>query len=542
MAKKTAKTQLFSTLRRALGLAIEAEKSGLSTEQFLADFEEKRAARRRFMKNAGAAIAIGAVAGPFAFCKNNPTVASQNGPSTASKMPRIAIIGAGMAGLNTLHQLKKAGLDATIYESSGRTSGRIFTVQNAMGEGTWAEFGAEFIDTNHADMWALAKEFDIELIDYAQPSEAKLEAEAFYFEGKHRPMKEVVTAFRKFAPKLKADIDAMPETVNYTTTDARAKAIDNMNLSQYLTSIGAKGWPKRLIEVCYESEYGLAPTDQSGMNIVILISPDTEDGKISWFGDSDERYKARGGNMRIPDSIAQKYPENIRLNQALEGIKMGATGSYSLNFKGNPAAVECDYLVLALPFTRLRQMDLSALNFPELKMKSINELGYGTNAKLMIGQKTHHWRKKGFTGLVYSDNGVNNGWDNAQLQTPDEGPAGLSILFGGPNGIKVGEGSPESQKDIYLPKWEKIWPGATANFNGKVARMHWPTYPHNLGSYVCARPGQYTTIIGMEQQPVGNIFFAGEHCGGDFSGYMNGAAQSGRQAAEAIAEVVKKGK
>ncbi len=529
---KFVKTPLLSSIRRALGLAMEAEKSGLSTDEFMdIEMEKRLIDRRRFLKNTGGALVALGISNYLLSCQNAPKTGAEK-PAP----PRIAIIGAGMAGLNALHNLKKAGIEATIYESSGRTSGRIFSVQEAMGPGTWAEFGAEFIDTNHADMWALAKEFEIELIDYAQESEAKLKTEAFYFEGKLRSLKEVVKEFRKFAPKLKADIDAMPEVVNYTTTDARAKAIDNMNLSQYLASIGAKGWAKRLIEVCYESEYGLAPTEQSGMNLVILISPDTENGKVEWFGESDERYKARGGNMRIPDSIAKKYPENIKLNQTLEGLKMNQKGGYLLNFKGNPTPVECDYLVLALPFTRLRQMDLSGLNFPELKLKSIRELGYGTNAKLMIGQKTHHWRKKGYAGIVYSDNGVNNGWDNAQLQTPDDGAAGLSILFGGPNGIKVGEGSPESQKDIYLPKWEKIFPGSVANFNGKVARMHWPTYPHNLGSYVCARPGQYTTIIGMEQVPVGNIFFAGEHCGGDFSGYMNGAAQSGRQAAEAIAE------
>jgi monoamine oxidase len=34
--------------------------------------------------------------------------------------------------------------------------------------------------------------------------------------------------------------------------------------------------------------------------------------------------------------------------------------------------------------------------------------------------------------------------------------------------------------------------------------------------------------------PVGNILFAGEHCGGAYAGFMNGAAQSGREAAEMI--------
>jgi monoamine oxidase len=33
---------------------------------------------------------------------------------------------------------------------------------------------------------------------------------------------------------------------------------------------------------------------------------------------------------------------------------------------------------------------------------------------------------------------------------------------------------------------------------------------------------------------VGNILFAGEHCSNDHFGYMNGAAETGRLAAESI--------
>jgi monoamine oxidase len=538
MSKKATRSPLLFSLRRAIGLAIAAEQSGKTTDDFLkTDLSTSPMQRRRFIKNAGSALLFASMSSPVQPWRSR---ADQDQAFGQAPVPRIAIIGGGMAGLNALHHLKKNGIDATVYESSGRTSGRIFTVQEAMGSDTWAEFGAEFIDTLHADMWALAKEFDIELIDYAQASEAKLKAEAFYFEGKHRSLKKVVKEFRKFAGRLKADIDRLPEEINYLTTDAFTIEADNMHLSDYLTKIGAKGWPKRLIEVAYESEYGLAPDQQSAINLLYLISPDTKSGKVDWFGESDERYKARGGNMRIPESIAKKYPVNIKLNHALEAIKKSGNGGYQLSFKGGSAPIIADYVLLAIPFTVLRKMDLSGLDFPADKLRCINELGYGTNSKLMLGMKSHFWRKKRFGGLVYADNGIPNGWDNAQLQTPDKGPAGLSILFGGAQGVNVGEGSPESQKDIYLPKWEQIYPGATAQFNGKIARMHWPSYPHALGSYVCPRPGQYTSIIGLEATPVGQIYFAGEHCGGEFSGFMNGAAKSGREAAEAMVEALVK--
>jgi monoamine oxidase len=200
--------------------------------------------------------------------------------------------------------------------------------------------------------------------------------------------------------------------------------------------------------------------------------------------------------------------------------------------------VVADYVILTIPFTVLRRLEVK-LDMPPVKRRCINELGYGINAKLMLGMKNHFWRAKGYTGLVYSDNGIPNGWDNAQLQTPDDQVAGLSILFGGRRGTNVGHGTQEQQKDKYLRLWEQIFPGATAAFNGKTARMDWPTYPHALGSYVCPTVGQYTSIGGAEQMPLGNVFFAGEHCGGDFAGFMNGAAQSGREAAEAVLMKVK---
>jgi monoamine oxidase len=531
--KNISKTPLFGTFRKALRMALAANKAETTAEEVIQRAEEAAMTRRKFLENTGKTALVGSLTGL------SPQKLFGRSFSPANP-PRIVIGGAGMAGLSALHALKKAGYDATIYESSGRTSGRIFSVQGAMGEGTWAEFGAEFIDTNHADMWALAKEFNLELIDYAQASEEKLTKEAFFFNGKHHSLKEVVEEFRHFADKIKADADRLPDDLSeagYKTKDPYVKKLDRMSLSEYLEKVGAHGWIKKFIEVAYESEYGLSPQVQSGINLPILISTDTEGGKLELFGDSDERYKVRGGNQSIPDALAKKYANHIELNRSLESISRHHTGEYELTIAGIPNPVKADFVIITFPFTRLRNVDIR-LKMPQLKWDSINTLGYGTNAKLMIGMTKHYWREQGYQGLCYSDIGIPNGWDNAQLQTGDNEAAGLSILFGGPSGIAVGKGSPTSQKDIYLPRWNRIYKGATEHFNGKVARMHWPSYPHNLGSYICYRTGQYTTIGGAESMPVGNLFFAGEHCGRDFSGFMNGAAKSGREAGEAVASKI----
>jgi monoamine oxidase len=526
--KNFSKSPLFGTFRKALRLALAANKTEYCAEEIIQRVEIATLSRRKFLENTGKTVLIGSLTG---------LSTKISGRSFSGETPpRIVIVGAGMAGLNALHTFKKAGLDATVYEASGRTGGRILTVKGAMGEGTFTEFGGEFIDTNHEDMWALAKEFNLELLDYAQASEEKLTKESFFFNGKHRTLKEVVEEFRHFADKIKADADRLPEemsTAGYKTKDPYIKKLDRMSLSQYLEKIGARGWIKEFIEVAYESEYGLSPQVQSAINLPILISTDTEGDKLELFGESDERYKVLGGNQSILDALAQKYANHIEINRSLEAISRRNSGEYELRISGMSKLVKANFVVIACPFSRLRLVDIR-LKMPQLKWDSINTMGFGTNAKLMLGMSKHYWREQGYQGLCYSDIGIPNAWDNAQLQTGDNEAAGLSILFGGPSGIAVGKGSLNAQKDIYLPKWEKIFKGAKEYFNGKVARMHWPTHPYTLGSYICYRTGQYTTIGGAESIPVDNVFFAGEHCGGDFSGFMNGAAKSGREAAEAI--------
>jgi monoamine oxidase len=63
-----------------------------------------------------------------------------------------------------------------------------------------------------------------------------------------------------------------------------------------------------------------------------------------------------------------------------------------------------------------------------------------------------------------------------------------------------------------------------------------------MASYTCYRPGQFTSIAGNEGKPVGNLYFAGEHCDSfyDQQGFMEGALNSGVATAAAILAAAKK--
>jgi monoamine oxidase len=86
----------------------------------------------------------------------------------------------------------------------------------------------------------------------------------------------------------------------------------------------------------------------------------------------------------------------------------------------------------------------------------------------------------------------------------------------------------------YLQQLEAVYPGISAQWNGKAMLSTPFTDPNLLCSYSYWKPGQYTGFSGYEKMRQGNIHFAGEHCSINFQGYMEGGAQEGQRAANEV--------
>ena len=64
-----------------------------------------------------------------------------------------------------------------------------------------------------------------------------------------------------------------------------------------------------------------------------------------------------------------------------------------------------------------------------------------------------------------------------------------------------------------------------------MIRNAWDRNPWSLGSYALVKPGQYTSFYGVEAEPEGHVYFAGEHTSIESQGYLNGAVETGQRAA-----------
>lgn len=531
MKTKTPRTKLLASLMHVINHALHSP-----TGQ-----PEHNEQRRAFLNNAGKVAAATAILPLMESCSKAietiaPTISGAANTNVIT--PRVAIVGAGIAGLHAAYLLKQKGIAATVFEASKRTGGRMFTRQDLVGKGLYTEMGGEFIDSIHKDMLNLAKTFNLELLDTRASKQSTLQYQAFYANGVHYTEQQVIDAFMPFVQQIKNDQLGMSGVITADDHSSYDAVLDNMSIAEYFDRIGMQGWIREILDVAYVTEFGLPITEQTALNFLWMISPKVTNGHFEVFGASDERYKIKGGNQQITDKLAAVVKGQIYLEHELISIKQTEGNTYDMIFNTPNGAktISCDYVLITIPFTKLRSVEVSPA-WPEWKRKAIYDIGYGYNSKLMMGFNKKYWYDLGYAGYFFADNKLQSGWENSALQTPIQG--GMTIYSGGQPAIDLANGSVAYQVNQHMDQLDQMYPGAKQNFNGKAERFTWPTYKWSLCSYACFRPGQYTTIAGNEIKPVGNIFFAGEHCSYDFQGYMNGGAETGRKAAEAIFTALK---
>ncbi|MBN8851908.1 MAG: hypothetical protein BGO55_25740 [Sphingobacteriales bacterium 50-39] len=487
------------------------------------------ASRRRFLKNS--AFAAGSLLIPPMLGRRWP------GAPASGDASRVAIVGAGIAGLNAAWQLKQQDITSTVYEASGRVGGRMYTIKDHFGQGLTTDLGGEFVDTTHTEILQLVKQLGLDLYDLQTDT---LTPKSFWFDGRPLTEKDLSEAIRPFAERIMKDIHSLPPLISYQSA-ATFRHLDELSIMDYLRGIGIGGWLLSFLNVVLTREYGMEASEQSAINFLIMFEPPAATGgRYELFGSDHEVLKIRGGSQRLTDALYRQVQDQVLLRHKLTAIHPGGGGGggYRLSFDkdGEKIVVHADRIILAIPFTILRNIPLQVA-MPEEKQKCIREIGYGNSCKFIMGAREKAWRKAGRQGYTFTDLSFGCGWDSSQLQSEQEGS--FTVFAGGSFGDYIKDSKEEDLAGRFLPALDTIYPGAQHAYSGKNIKYCWAGNPYNKAGYASFKKGQWSTLAGWEAKPVGNIYFAGEHVSRDFQGYMNGAAQTGRMAAEAVARSYK---
>lgn len=526
-----AKSPLARTLLWAHRQILGAHRLGMPVDEFVGHANVVRTQRREFLKNCAGAAALGL---GLAALPTGRAEAADFRPH----LPAVGIIGGGMAGLRCAWELKKRGIHSTVFEAAKRVTGRIFTDRTTFAsQGMFSDLGGEYIDTWHTHMLGLARRFNLPLLDYAE--DAPLIDSYYDFGGQRRTVQQVLNAYAPIAEAIDLAFDEFDNpngTVLFNDANG-GERLDSLSVRAFLAPIAAPNWIKKLVDVAYETEFGLDGDENNCLNMFYLISTEVKKmkkkGVFDVYGGSDERFHCALGNDAIPQAVANDLASGqIALERRLTAVRTRSDGRYQLTFSCGPEVV-VDHVVFSLPFTMLRQVDLSGVVLPTWKQIAINEMALGQVTKVITGHTRPVWREQGFIGNSYTDQPFQSTTETNRMQPGTTGI--LENYTAGSQALAVACGSVASQVTAFHDQVERLFPGLKATYNGNKVRKAWNKYPFTKGAYSSYLVGQYTRFAGAEPLRVGNLHFCGEHTTTEWQGWMEGAARTGLAAAKEIA-------
>ena len=443
---------------------------------------------------------------------------------------RVAVVGAGLAGLTAALDLGDAGWDVVVLEARDRVGGRVHTLRAPFTAGLHAEAGGESIDEGHHALLAMTRRFGLRTEHRApfKPYDAtvyyqgrRTRLPAFLGRRRGQVLRDVLR-FYDAADALSAGVD--PE---HPERAQNAQALDARNLDDFLRAQRLVPEAEFLMRLENRGEYNAELRDISLLFVAQQGAASSSGGLLSFF--SAETRRVSGGNDRLPRAMARALGRRVRLQAPVTAVEHSATGVRVHTADGRPP-VDAAWLVLATPMTPLRNVHFVP-DVPAGVRATIDHLDLGNAVKVIRQYQAPFWTAEGFSGFTVTDLPFAIGWSPTDSYASAHGL--LTEFITGDAG-RIAAGLSESKRRAWGQKQlDSVYPESEPLRTGHVASMAWRNERYTGGGYAVYRPGQLASFYPVVRDGFGRVRFAGEHASG-LAGYMESAVRSGHRAARQI--------
>jgi monoamine oxidase len=421
---------------------------------------------------------------------------------------RVAVIGAGFAGLAAASDLADAGVDVVVLEARDRVGGRVWSMPLDPGDAASPviERGAEFVLDGYDTMARYASRLGLTLADTGMS----------YYVRQPVGAPGVSTATMIAAGRRLA-----------TALDERPRC----SVTDLVNAVGL--------------DPAVADAVVARVEISCAQRADRLDAEVLRHIAAFEplpSHRVAGGNMQIAERLAERLGRRVRLGCPVRGIDRTAgidvTGDVTRAAAGDvnrpgrgldaPAvrlltddgALEADRVVVAVPLPVLRDLPItpavpayqrdvwaSAVVGVAAKLHVALTRPAGTSAVMSVPDRFWSWTARDASGAV---------------------PDVVNCFAGSPgalDGLAVAAGPGR-----WLHRLRDTRPDLSIESASAVLST-WADDPWARCAYL-AQP-----VAGDVAATVGPLHFAGEHTAGEWSGLMEGALRSGRRAAAEVLAV-----
>jgi monoamine oxidase len=401
---------------------------------------------------------------------------------------RIAILGAGLAGLAAADVVAKAGHQVTVFEARERPGGRVWSSSlSANGQDWTIERGAEFVLDGYSTIRELLAEHSLSLVETGMS----------YYVRAPGDVPTVTTEDIVAAGGLALRLSTESEGV-HSAEDVISRLRVPRELADALRA---------------RIEISTAVTAQE-VTADALATIASFEPKPSW--------RIAGGNQSLPNALAASLGDRIRYNQTVRRVENLPTGSVAVATLDGSELF--DAVIVALPLALVRDPGTVILPSNLAREAALAKVVQGHAAKLHLPLTA-----RPETSAVMSVRDRFWTWtatDSSGMVAPV-----LNAFMGSAPAIE--RAGLVSHPERWADRARLLRPELAIADDAQVIATVWSEDPLARGAYAAHAPADRSAPTDLEA-PIGAVYWAGEYAEPEFTGLMEGAVRSGRRAAKRL--------